>query len=241
MLSSKKIDLQRDLTAGVPVWCPGPEPHTTPWMYLFYSSLFLLHQSVLCAVCLLYISLSCPGCVCVSVLQQSVLSWMCLCVCSTAVCTVPGGVWPAFCSLCTCTARSCMTNRSLCCTWTVYLQELVLPFGVSVYTSFFTCTWGFLSTRACAPLTVCMSVYKIYKSFLLHLDWTSLSTRACAASERVFLHELLVWTWGACLQEPVLHLCVSVYKSFVLHLDVLNIEKPILNTVPSYGVETNGM
>jgi hypothetical protein len=29
-----------------------------------------------------------------------------------------------------------------------------------------------------------------------------------------------VCAWGVCLQEPVLHLCVSVHKSFVLHLDV---------------------
>jgi hypothetical protein len=42
----------------------------------------------------------------------------------------------------------------------------------------------------------------VYKS--LSYTWTCLST--------------FVFTWGVCLQEPVLNLCVSVYKSFFVHL-----------------------
>ncbi len=78
MLSSKKIGLHRDFVAGVNLSeAQNPIPPldvSVLQLPVLPLNVSLLHQSVLCAVCLFYISLSCPGCVCVSVLHQSVLS-----------------------------------------------------------------------------------------------------------------------------------------------------------------------
>jgi hypothetical protein len=95
------------------------------WTCLLYSSLFCPWT------CLLYSSLCC--------------SWTCLCYCSTAVCTVPGGVWPA--AVCfpwtylfnssLCCAKRCMANSSLCfssvCLSVYKSLCFVMHLDVSVY------------------------------------------------------------------------------------------------------------
>ncbi len=134
--------------------------------------------------------------------------WLCLFVCSTAVCT-PEGVWPgAACAspgnttLC-CARRCSMTYSSFCCTWTVLLHLHCEPVPhldvsrafsaprVSFYKSLRLCV---LSKRAyAAPVSVCPQ-----ELWAAPVRVNSLYTRAlCCTYRRV------------CLQKPrpILYLC----------------------------------
>ncbi len=159
------------------------------------------------------------SCLCTCVLQQPMLPLTCLfsgSLCCTWTCLVNSSL------LCYWT---CLFYSSLCCSWTcmlAILQQSVHPemSGLSLYISIF-CTWTCLST-----MILCALVVSVYKSLcctyarlqeLLFCTWTSLSSRACAALVFVCLQENCAAPGRVCLQEPVLHMCLST-RAYVLYL-----------------------
>jgi hypothetical protein len=82
------------------------------------------------------------------------------------------------------------------------------------------------STRAFV-LHLVVSVFKslccdcaCLSKIALCCTWACLSTTSCAAHEVSVYKNFCAAPGRECIQEPVLHLCVSVYKSFCAHLDV---------------------
>jgi hypothetical protein len=180
-------------------------PSNVPVLSGLWTHLLPLQQPVLpLDVCLFYGSLCCP--------------WMSLCVCSAAVCTVLGGVWPAAACLCfkftylfnssQCCAKRCMAllctvclqapvlhrrvylHGLLCCTWHVCLQELCAAHGCFC--------GGILPTRA------------------LCCTWKCLYKRTFAAPVCVCLQELCDAPVRVSLQEssPRCNCRCSVVKIF---------------------------
>ncbi len=148
-----------------------------PWTWLFYSSLCCPCSIV--ETCLFYGSLCYP--------------WTCLCVCSSVQQSVlsqeVSGLQQQFVLHLDVSVRQqpvlCQEvygpqYSSLCCTWSIRLQEILC------------CTWTCLSTTACAALErVCLQE-------LLCCTWTCLSTKALRSPGL------------GCLQQPVVYCTAPV-------------------------------
>jgi hypothetical protein len=118
-------------------------------------------------------------------------------VCSMAALAVLGLVW----SIAACAAPGRSSSTAVYCPWAyLYVSSTVQQSVLSLEVSLMQQLVLHLDVSVRQQPVLCHGL----KQLVVHLD--GLSTRASAAPRRV------------CLQEPVLHLCMTVYQSFVLHL-----------------------